>query len=302
MNIALIFPGQGAQTPGFLHELSNHLAVQETLAEASELLAQDVLTLDSEAALTSTVSTQIALLVAGAAFARFCQAERVQPTAVAGMSVGAFAAAFVAGSIDLSAAITLVRRRAELMDAAFPAGTHGMLVVDGLRLSSVKPLIEGFDAVIANYNCATQHVLAGRIVDLISLAERAVDAGAHTTKLLRMSVASHTPELLPAAHQLLEFARQLPIAAPRIAVYSNRSARPLETADEVRDELALNMAYPVRWHDTATALGGLGVELLIEAPPGHTLTRLASAILPDVPAMAAAETRWDVILRAARRA
>jgi malonate decarboxylase epsilon subunit len=51
-----------------------------------------------------------------------------------------------------------------------------------------------------------------------------------------------------------------------------------------------------------TALGGLDVALLIEAPPGHTLTRLACAILPDVPAMAADETRWDVILRAARRA
>ena len=61
------------------------------------------------------------------------------------------------------------------------------------------------------------------------------------------------------------------------------------------------MAYPVRWHDTVTALGGLGVDLLIEAPPGHTLTRLASAILPDVASIAAGESRWDILLRAARR-
>jgi len=301
MNIALMFPGQGAQSPGFLHRLSHHPAVYETLAEASALLAQDVLTLDSEASLASTVSAQIALLVAGAAFARFCAAEGLQPAAVAGMSVGAFAAAFAAGSIDLASAITLVRRRAELMDHAFPADTHGMLVVDGLRLSSVKLLIEGSDAVIANYNCANQYVLAGRIAGLTSIAQHAVDAGAHTAKLLRMSVASHTPELLPSAQQLLELARQLPIAPPRITMYASRNARSLHTADAVRDELALNMAYPVRWHDLVTALGGLGVTLLIEAPPGHTLARLASAILPDVPAMAAEETRWDIILRAARR-
>jgi malonate decarboxylase epsilon subunit len=278
MSIALLFPGQGSQSAGFLHRLPSHAVVQQTLAEASALLGEDVLMLDSEAALASTVSTQMALLVAGAAFARLCRAEAVPPVAVAGMSVGAFAA---------------VRRRAELMEAAFEAGSHGMLVVDGLRLSSLKLLIQG-SVVVANFNSATQFVLAGSIADLTPLAQGAADAGAHTVKLLRMSVASHTPELLPAAQQLYEFASQMAISAPRIAMYSNRSARPLRTADAVRDELALNMAYPVRWHDTMAALGGLGVMLLIEAPPGHTLTRLASVTLP--------ETRWDVVVRAARRA
>jgi len=302
MAIALMFPGQGAQSAGFLHRLPDHLAVRETLAEASELLAEDVLDLDSEAALASTVSTQIALLVAGAAFACLCRAEGVQPAAVAGMSVGAFAAAFAAESINLASALVLVRRRAELMEAAFASGSYGMLVVDGLRLHSVRVLIEGTGMAIANYNSATQYVLAGSIPELTSVVERAVAAGAHTVKLLRMSVASHTPALLPAAQQLLDLARQLPITAPRIALYANRSARPLHTADAVREELALNMAQPVRWHDTVTALGGVGVTLLIESPPGHTLTRLASAILPDVDALAADETRWDVVLRAARRA
>jgi len=302
MSIALLFPGQGAQSPGFLHRLPSHSAVQETLAEASELLAQDVLTLDSEAALTSTISTQIALLVAGSAFARLCHAEGVQPVVVAGMSVGAFAAAFAAESIDLASAITLVRRRAQLMENAFAPNSYGMLVVDGLRVNSVKLLMEGAEVVIANYNSGTQHVLAGRTADLSALADRAVQAGAHTVKLLRMAVASHTPQLLSAAHELLDLARQLPIAAPRVAMYANRSARPLLTADGVREELALNMAYPVRWHDTVTALGGLGITLLIEVPPGHTLTRLGSAILPEVQTIAADETRWDVLLRAARRA
>jgi malonate decarboxylase epsilon subunit len=300
MSIALLFPGQGSQSAGFLHRLPSHAVVQQTLAEASALLGEDVLMLDSEAALASTVSTQMALLVAGAAFARLCRAEAMQPIAVAGMSVGAFAAAFAAESIDLASALLLVRRRAELMEAAFEAGSHGMLVVDGLRLSSLKLLIQG-SVVVANYNSATQFVLAGSIADLTALAQSAADAGAHTVKLLRMSVASHTPELLPAAQQLYEFASQMAISAPRIAMYSNRSARPLRTADAVRDELALNMAYPVRWHDTMAALGGLGVMLLIEAPPGHTLTRLASVTLPEVQAIAADETRWDVVVRAARR-
>jgi malonate decarboxylase epsilon subunit len=302
MNFAVMFPGQGAQSPGFLHALPDHPAVCDTLHQASDLLAQDVLTLDTEAALGSTIITQIALVVAGAAFVRFCAAEEIQPAAVAGMSVGAFAAALAAGAVDLSTALTLVRRRAELMEAAFPPGTHGMLAIEGLRLSKVKQLLEGSTVAIANYNSATQHVLAGSLIELDRLQSQAQDAGAHGAKMLRMSVASHTPALLPASERLLELAQTLPITPPRIPIYSSRTARPLATADAVREELALNMAYPVRWYDTVTALDGLETRLFIEAPPGHSLSRLTLEALHETQCIAAAEMRWDVILRAARRA
>jgi len=301
VSIAFMFPGQGAQTLGFLHALPDYPSVRETLQEASEFLCTNVMAFDSEAELTSTVSVQLGLVIAGATFARFCAVSDIRPSAVAGMSVGTYAAALAAGSIGLSSALTLVRRRAQLMEAAFPKGTHGMAVIDGLRLSSVTPLLQGTDVVIANENSLTQHVLAGRVVELDSLLLRAAQAGAHTAKRLRISVASHTPALLGASQELLELAQQTPVGAPRIALYSNRTARHLTTAKAVREELALNMAFPVRWHDTMTALGGLGIKLVLEAPPGHTLTRLASASLPEVSAMAAGESRWDVLLRAAKR-
>jgi malonate decarboxylase epsilon subunit len=302
MNFALMFPGQGAQSPGFLHALPEHTAVRETLEEASGLLAHDVLTLDTEAALNSTVVTQITLVVAGAAFVRLCAAEQLEPAAVAGMSVGAFAAAIGAGAIDLGTALTLVRRRAEWMEAAFPPGTHGMLAVDGLRLNQIKRLIEHTNVVIANYNSPAQYVLAGGLVALEALVQPAQEAGAHRATMLRMSVASHVPALLPASEKLLELARKLPFEGPRIPVYSSRTARPLVTADAVREDLALNMAYSVRWYDTVTALHGLGTELFLEAPPGHSLSRLTMEALPEARSIAAEETRWDVIVRAARRA
>jgi malonate decarboxylase epsilon subunit len=302
MKLALLFPGQGAQAAGFLHALPEHGAAQEVLEEASALLGRDVLELDSESALASTVATQIALVVAGAAFVRCCEAADVGPTIVAGMSVGAYAAAIAAGSIDLSTALTLVRRRAELMEAAFPAGTYGMAVVEGLRSSAVAGLLGGTQVAIANYNSGSQHVVGGRLAELELLLPRALDAGAHSAKMLRMSVASHTPALLPAAQQLLEMAQALPFVQPRVPMISNRTARALTTPNAIREELALNMAFPVRWHDTVTALNAVGVTLLIESPPGHTLTRLATAILPDVPSLAAGETRWDVILRTVRQA
>ena len=301
MSIALLFPGQGSQHDGFLNALPDHVAVRETIAEASTLLGLGALTLDTEAALESTVTTQLALVIAGAAFARFCAAEQIKPAAVAGISVGSYSAAIAAESIDLPTALTLVRRRAELMESTFPAGSHGMAVVDGLRLTTLRSLLQETPLPIANYNSESQHVVAGDLKVLQHFLQRATEAGAHTAKLLRMSVASHTSELLAVAHQLSDLARRMPVHPPRIPLYSNRDARPLLTAEAVRDELVFNMAYPVRWHDIVTALGGIGTTLFLEAPPGHTLTHLAAHILPEVPSLAAEKTRWDVILRSARR-
>jgi malonate decarboxylase epsilon subunit len=301
MSIGLMFPGQGAQVAGFLHDLPDVPAVRSTLQHASDLLGFHVLTLDSEAALQSTVSVQLALVVAGAAFASFCAAERIEPTAVAGMSVGAYSAAIAAGAVDLKTALQLVQRRAESMQAAFLPGTHGMLVIGGLRLRAIKSLLLDSSAVVANINSPSQHVIAGEVSALEPLRLRALEQGADLARLLPMAVASHTPALLPAAEQLMHIAMALPFATPATPMYSGRTGRALSTAQSVREELAWNMAYPVLWNDTVAALGSLGIDLLLEAPPGATLTRLAAQILPAVASLAAGEARWDLLLREARR-
>jgi malonate decarboxylase epsilon subunit len=91
VSIALLFPGQGSQIPGMLHQLPDHPAALRTIKEISAALERDVRTLDSPEALRSTVSIQLALLTAGVA-ARVLEEEGVIPEAVAGLSVGAFAA------------------------------------------------------------------------------------------------------------------------------------------------------------------------------------------------------------------
>ena len=112
MSIALLFPGQGSQIPGMLDALPDHPAVTQTLDEVSEYLNTDILELDSEEALRSSVSVQLALLACGVSMARALTEEGVVPEAVAGLSVGAFAAAALSGVISLSDAVCLVRQRA----------------------------------------------------------------------------------------------------------------------------------------------------------------------------------------------
>lgn len=300
MSNGLLFPGQGSQTPGFLHALPAHAAVQTVLHEASQLLGRDVLEFDTEDALRSTVPAQLAILIAGVAFTRYLQAEAIVVEVAAGMSVGAFAAAVAAGALAFPSALQFVRRRAQLMDAAF-AVPSGMAVLEGLRERTVAALIEGTGITIANYNSPLQFVLAGKREALLQLLPTAQSAGAYTAKLIGMTTSSHTAVLSEAAKELHTFADTLPMQDATFPVLSNRTARPLFKAAAIREDLAWNMAHPVRWHDVQTALYGYGTRCLLEAPPGHTLTRLATEAFPDQQVYAAADLRWDILLREARR-
>ena len=88
--------------------------------EASDTLGRDVLTLDSEAALQSSVAVQLALLVAGVAMSRCLVELAGPPDAVAGLSIGAYPAAVVAGVIGFADALRLVERRARADGSRLP--------------------------------------------------------------------------------------------------------------------------------------------------------------------------------------
>ena len=140
MSIALLFPGQGSQTPDMLHRLPDHPAIRQTLEEVSAELGYDAGTLDSPEALRSTIPVQLALLAAGVAAARALEAEGVIPEAVAGLSVGAFAAAVHAKVLTLADGIQLVKQRAELMEQHSPEG-YGLTAIVGLNEDQVTALI-----------------------------------------------------------------------------------------------------------------------------------------------------------------
>jgi malonate decarboxylase epsilon subunit len=301
MSLALLFPGQGAQTPGFLHRLPDLPMVGETLDRASEILGCDVLTLDTESSLESTVATQICLVVSGAAFWSFLTAEGIRPQAVAGMSVGTYAAAIACGSLRFEDALVLVRRRAELMEFVFPDSSYGLAALQGLTLAQVETLLRRPGLSIANFNSETHFVAAGLREDLKLLLHEAVALGASKAMILNTAVPSHVPQFKSIAKELLGMARHLPISAPQTTILANLNARPITTAEGICEELALGVANPVHWHDIMSALAGLGVDLLIEAPPGHSLISIASETLHDVHGLSAEDVRWDVLVRAARR-
>ena len=137
MPIAMVFPGQGSQSQGMQTELAEHYpAVQAVYAEASDVLGYDLwqLVQDGPAEkLGETTITQPAMLTAGVAAWRAWQAAGgEEPVAMAGHSLGEYSALVCAGSVSFADALTVVRRRSQLMQDAVPVGEGAMAAILGL--------------------------------------------------------------------------------------------------------------------------------------------------------------------------
>ncbi|ACC74168.1 malonate decarboxylase subunit epsilon [Paraburkholderia phymatum] len=290
--LAYLFPGQGAQSEGFLRHLGAHPAIRATLAEASDVLGVDVLTLDTRAALESTVAVQTGLLIAGVATQRALAEEGLFPELSAGLSVGAYAAAVSCCAIEFADALRMVRKRAELMESAYPQG-YGLAAIAGLTEHEVEMLADAqaqasHDRVyVGNVNAPRQIVVAGSDAALDSFNERALAAGARKAMRLAVSVPSHCELLAAAADALIDYARSVPFRAPSSGYIGNRGGRALHTADAVRDDLATNMRYTVRWFDALTVMVEMGATVFVEAPPGQVLTDIVREQYPDTAAIAA---------------
>lgn len=296
MSTLWAFPGQGAQQPGMLHALPEAPVVQACIEQACAALNEDVRLLDSAEALQNTRAVQLCLLIAGVAAARLLSERGHRPDYVAGLSIGAYAAAVVAGALGFADAVRLVALRGELMQRAYPAG-YGMTAILGLDQGSVEHLLgEAQDPVyLANINAETQLVIAGSDAAMAEVAERARELGAGVAKRLAMSVPSHCALLDEPARELAAAFAKVELRAPQVRYLSGSSARLIRDPEALRDDLAHNMSRVVDWQATLVTAYERGVRLHLELPPGSVLTGLARRVFEPGQAIAFAAARLDTL-------
>jgi len=288
------FPGQGAQQAGMLHRLpEGSIALLE---EASDSLGEQVLALDSQAALQSTRAVQLSLLLAGVAWARWLMQRSPAPDYVAGLSIGAYPAAVAAGALGFADAVQLVALRGELMQRAYPQG-YGMTAVSGLDLASVERLLAevGGEVYLANLNSDNQIVIAGRDTAMAEVAAKARSRGQGVARRLAVSVPSHCRLLDRPAAELAEAFANVALRRPRITYLSGSSARPIFDPQRLRDDLAGNMARLVDWRATLRTAYERGVRLHLEIPPGSVLSGLARPVFEQGRVLAIEGTRPDTL-------
>jgi malonate decarboxylase epsilon subunit len=311
MSTVILFPGQGSQHAGMLRDLPGTRAAERAHSEAREVLEslEDLpADLDTEDALRSTTNTQLALLVAGVVTARALVDDHgLQADFVAGHSVGAFAAAVLAGVLTLGDALRVVKVRGEVMERTGADGSWGMAALRGLSLASAAALLGSLSTDhgplwIANINSADQIVVSGTRTALDTLRRHAPAAGARDLKILDVNVASHCPLQAGTARVVAAALGQVHHGDQRRAYFANTTGRRLAHATErVIDDLAQAVQHPVRWLDAVRLMPEVGVTAAIQTPPGHVLTAISARETPGITSVAVDGVGLDTALRRVAR-
>jgi len=288
---AFVFPGQGSQSVGMLAAWGDHPAVRETLAESSEALGEDVGRLIREGPkeqLDLTTNTQPVMLTAGIACFRAWIAEGgALPSAVAGHSLGEYAALVAAASLTLADALPLVRFRAQAMQDAVPVGTGAMAAILGLDADAVQ---RGCASVAAetgeiveavNFNDPKQTVIAGSKAGVEQACTALKAAGAKRALPLPVSAPFHSSLMRPAAERLKERLAATRLEPPRIALVNNIDVAIESSPEAIRDALYRQAFGAVRWVEVVQAIRARGVTHVVECGPGKVLAGTIKRIDPD---------------------
>ena len=285
MRLGFVFPGQGSQSVGMLAGLAkgpDGALLRESFAQASEALGYDLWQRVAEGpaeALNATECTQPAMLAAGIALWRLWRSRGgPEPEVLSGHSLGEFTALVAAGALEFPEAITLVRRRGQLMQQAVPLGTGAMAAILGLEdavvIAACSEAAAGQVVEAVNFNAPGQVVIAGERTAVERAIEAAKARGAKRAMILPVSVPSHSSLMRSAAERLAERLEAVHWRAPRLCFVSAVDAAEHREPADLRALLVRQLCQPVRWTDTVRELAGRGLRQLIECGPGKVLTAL----------------------------
>ncbi|NLF10673.1 MAG: ACP S-malonyltransferase [Anaerolineaceae bacterium] len=287
---ALIFPGQGSQDVGMGRD------VAEAYPEARRLYQQadDVLGFalselcfqGPRELLDETANTQPALFVTSLALVEALKAEGKLPAAamVAGHSLGELTALVAGGAMGFEEGLRLVRERGRLMTLAGEQSPGGMAAVLKMDDADVEQACKEAAAEtsrpvqIANYNSPGQVVISGDAQALDRAIELLRQRGGKRIVPLAVSIPAHSPLMASVVREYRAAVDDTNFCLPVIPVVANISARPLLTVDEIRDELAGQFTWPVRWTASVQWMVEQGVEKFVEIGPKEVLAGLVRRI------------------------
>ena len=232
--------------------------------------------------LRQTEYTQPAIFATSlACLAAAVEAGRVthRPAFMAGHSLGEYSALVAAGALTLEDGLALLSKRAELMADAGKQTEGTLAAVIGLEEDAVLEICKAADVDVCNLNLPAQTVIGGTPESVGKAMELARERGASRVQALNVSGAFHSRLMQPAVEGLRGAVKAAPIAAPSVPVIANASALALTEPESIRDELGLQVASAVRWHQSVTLMAANGVETFMEFGPGRVLTGLVKRIV-----------------------
>jgi len=283
--IAFVFPGQGSQYVEMGKDFyDNFELARNYFDKANEILDIDLKELcfeGPEDELTETQNTQPAIFTVSMIAYNLIKEEGVEPSMVAGHSLGEYAALCAAGVFDFETGLKLVRKRGELMASAVTEGSKGtMAAIIALDREKIENICEEVNGVceLANINSPMQIVISGEVDAVHEAMEKADEAGAKKVVELNVSSAFHSQLMEPAKNKLKDYINNIDFNNPEIPVIANSTADFVETNEEIVSALEKQLTNPVRWVESMELMGENNIELAFEVGPGRVLKTLMRRI------------------------
>ena len=293
---AFLFPGQGSQAVGMGNAVFDASeAARGVLADVEASLGEPlgrIMREGPDAEIRMTRNAQPALMATAVAVVREIEARLGRGIdsvghAVAGHSLGEYAALAAVGSFDVPTAARLLRLRGDAMQNAVPVGEGAMAALIGVDLGQVEELMAGRDwkaLDIANDNAPGQVVVSGSAGDVDAALAVAKGAGVRRAMKLPVSAPFHCRLMAPAADAMAAALAETALNPPSLPVWSNVTAAPTEVPEELKANLVTQVTGMVRWRETLENMAAAGITRFVEVGTGKVLAGLVKRTLKDVEA------------------
>jgi [acyl-carrier-protein] S-malonyltransferase len=283
-SVVLLFSGQGAQKVGMDGDLAGRFSAAASLfTQADQILGTGLTRLMAEGpieTLTQTTHCQPALFLVGLAALAVLREKlpSLRIDACAGLSLGEFTAHAAAGTFTFADGLRLVAARGRFMDEACAESAGAMAAMIGGDEADVRALATDCDVDVANLNAPGQIVLSGTTDGIARAVRDAKSRGIRLAKPLQVAGAYHSRLMASAREKLAPHLAATPMAAPRVPVVSNITARPVADPDAIRRTLEDQVTGSVRWSESMQFLLSQGHRVFLELGPGRVLAGLMARI------------------------
>ena len=298
---ALLCPGQASQKVGMCQDIySNNSFAKEHIDLANEILGYDVKNIMFEGPkelLTETIHTQPAIFIASYIIGSLLIQKGLIPTCIAGHSVGEISAYAIAKSLNFENGLKLVQFRAQAMHDVGKINSGSMAAVIGIKEKVLEDLCAKYSkgiVCVANYNSPSQAVISGDSNAIEDISPDILEAGALKVIKLNVSGAFHSPLMEEAKQKLKGFIENIKFSNPIFPIYSNISATPVESINDIPQSLINQLISPVLWYRIIQEMISDGIKAGIEIGPGKVLQGLSKRINPALN-MYGAETHQDIV-------